>query len=42
MSSAVATVGSGGVVTALGLQVGTIGLLWTLVRHRVLFRWIPR
>ena len=38
----VATLHPGGVLAALALQVGAIALLWTMVRHRVLFRWVPR
>jgi len=31
-----------GPLAAAGVQVGCVGLLWLMVRHRFLFRWVPR
>jgi hypothetical protein len=34
--------GGGGTASALALQLGALALLWTMVRRRFLFRWVPR
>jgi hypothetical protein len=39
---AVANVARGGMAWALVLQLGALALLWTMVRQRFLFRWVPR